>query len=156
MQSALETPQRYSIGESRYLLVEFSNFNIPQQIDTWLLEMCEMGYTPILTHPERNPILQESSERILQWVKEGCAVQVTANAITGSWGDRARHTAQNLLKKRAVHFLATDAHDTVRRPPILSAARRVLAKEYGEALAAALVETNPSAVINNQRLEGGE
>jgi len=56
------------------------------------------------------------------------------------------------LKKRTVHFLATDAHDTLRRPPILSAARRVVAKEYGEALATVLVETNPSAVINNQPL----
>jgi protein-tyrosine phosphatase len=154
MQSAVETPERYCIGESRYLLVEFSNFNIPQQLDTWLLEMCERGYTPILTHPERNPILQESTERILKWVKEGCAVQITASAITGSWGDRARHAAQNLLKKRVVHFLATDAHDTLHRPPILSAARKLAAKEYGEALATALVESNPSAVINNQRLAG--
>jgi protein-tyrosine phosphatase len=156
MQSAVETPERYCIGESRYLLVEFSNFNIPQQIDTWFLEMCERGYTPILTHPERNPILQDSTERVLKWVKEGCAVQITASAITGSWGDRARHAAQQLLKKRAVHFLATDAHDTLRRPPILSAARKLAAKEYGEALATALVETNPSAVVNNQRLAGRE
>jgi protein-tyrosine phosphatase len=154
MQSAVETPARYCIGETRYLLVEFSNFNIPQQLDTWLREMCERGYTPILTHPERNPILQDSTERILKWVKEGCAVQITANALTGSWGDRARHAAQNLLKKRAVHFLATDAHDTLRRPPILSAARKLAAKEYGEALATALVESNPSAVINNQPLAG--
>jgi protein-tyrosine phosphatase len=155
MQSALATPQRYCIGESRYLLVEFSNFNIPQQIDTWLLEMCEMGYLPILTHPERNPILQDSTERVLKWVTQGCAVQITANAITGSWGDRARHAAQNLLKKRAVHFLATDAHDTLHRPPILSAARKVVAKEWGEAFATELVETNPAAVINNQPLQGG-
>ena len=154
MQSARETPQRYCIGESHYLLVEFSNFNIPPQIDPWLLEMCEMGYTPILTHPERNPILQDSTERILKWVREGCRVQITANAITGSWGDRARHAAQNLLKKRAAHFLASDAHDIVRRPPILSAARKLAAKEYGEAFATALVETNPSAVINDQRLVG--
>ena len=60
------------------------------------------------------------------------------------------------MKKRAVHFLATDAHDTLRRPPILSAARKLAAKEYGEAVATALVETNPSAVINNQRLAGRE
>jgi protein-tyrosine phosphatase len=154
MQSALLTPQRYCIGETRYLLVEFSNFNIPQQIDTWLVEMCEMGYSPILTHPERNPILQDSTERILKWVKHGCAVQITANATTGSWGDRARRAAQNLLKKRAVHFLASDAHDTLHRPPILSAARKVIAKECGEAIATALVETNPAAVINNQPLGG--
>jgi protein-tyrosine phosphatase len=154
MQSALEKPQRYCINQTRYLLVEFNNFSIPQAIDVWLTQMCEMGYTPILTHPERNPILQESTERILQWVREGCAVQITGNALTGSWGDRARNAAQTLLKKRAVHFIATDAHDAARRPPILSAARKVVAKEYGEEFAAALVESNPAAVINNEPLAG--
>jgi protein-tyrosine phosphatase len=152
MQSALEGPQRYCIGESRYLLVEFNNFSIPQQIDTWLSQMCEMGYVPILTHPERNPILQESTERLLKWVTEGCAVQITANALTGAWGDRARHAAQHLLKKRAVHFLASDAHDTLRRPPVLSHARKAVAKDFGDTLAVQLVENNPAAVINNQPL----
>ena len=154
MQAAMRAPEKFCIGETRYLLVEFNNFSIPQPIDVWLTQMCEMGVTPILTHPERNPILQEAPERVLQWVKVGCTVQVTANALTGSWGDRARRAAQSLLKKGVVHFLATDAHDTTRRPPILSEARKAVAKEYGEELAQALVEGNPGAVVRNEPLPG--
>jgi protein-tyrosine phosphatase len=152
MQSALQDPTRYRIGNGRYLLVEFSNFSIPAQVDEWFTNMCQAGTTPIITHPERNPILQESPQRVLQWIELGCTVQVTGSIFTGSWGVRARQIAEWLLQRKAVHFLATDAHDTERRPPVLSAARRALAKQFGEPTAHALVEANPQAVMNDTPL----
>lgn len=152
MQAALVTPEKYRIGGSRYLLVEFSNFSIPVQLDEWLGQMVELGTRPIITHPERNPILQQTGARVLQLVERGCAVQVTASALTGSWGAKAREMAHWFLKEKAVHFLATDAHDTVRRPPVLSEARKIVAKQFGEEVAEALVEGNPKAVVNDQPL----
>ena len=152
MQSALENPQRYCIGNSHYLLVEFSNFSIPLQIDDWFTRMREKGYTAIITHPERNPLIQQNAERVLQWVELGCTVQVTGSVFTSGWGTRARESADWLMKRKAVHFLATDAHDIQRRPPALSAARKAVAKEFGEEIARALTETNPSAVVNDQPL----
>jgi protein-tyrosine phosphatase len=152
MASALENPERYCIGNTHYLLVELSNFSIPQQIDDWLSQMQERRITCIVTHPERNPILQQNTVRVLKWVELGCAVQITASALTGGWGQRAGELAKWLLQQKAVHFLATDAHNTERRPPVLSEAREVVAKEFGEDLATALVETNPSAVITDAAL----
>jgi protein-tyrosine phosphatase len=149
MQNALQAPQQYSIGDTRYLLIEFSNFSIPQQIDDWLDEMLERGTVPIITHPERNPLLQQNQERVLRWVNLGCGVQVTASALTGSWGTRAQQAAQWLFKHQAVHILASDGHDTVRRPPILSEAGRAVANEFGRDTAQALLEQNPGAVIRN-------
>jgi protein-tyrosine phosphatase len=79
-------------------------------------------------------------------------VQVTASAITGFWGAKAKDMAQWFLKEKAVHFLATDAHDTTRRPPVLSEARKMIAKQFGEELAETLVEGNPKAVVNDELL----
>jgi protein-tyrosine phosphatase len=152
MQAALQTPERWCIAGTRYLLVEFNNFGIPQPMDDWLTQMCERGISPIVTHPERNPILQKTPERVLQWTELGCAVQVTASALTGGWGDRAGQLTRFFLKKKAVHFLATDAHDTVRRPPVLSAARKIVEKEFGAEYAAALTQENPAAVLRNEPL----
>ncbi len=152
MQSAMRTPERYCIGNSHYMLVEFSNFSISQQVDDWFAQMQALGITPIITHPERNPILQQEPQRVLEWIRLGCAVQVTASVFTGSWGSRARQIAGWLMKERAVHFLATDAHDTQRRLPMLSEARKVVAKEFGERVAEALTRTNPAAVVNDQPL----
>jgi protein-tyrosine phosphatase len=154
MQAALQMPERWCIANTRYLLVEFNNFSIPQPMDDWLLEMCERDITPIITHPERNPILQNSPQRVLQWVESGCAVQATASALTGSWGERAGEVARFLMKKNAVHFLATDCHDTLRRPPILSRARQVVEKEFGLQTARALLQENPAAVLANKQLYG--
>jgi protein-tyrosine phosphatase len=152
MQGAIHGPEKYSISNSHYMLVEFSNFSISPQVDDWFTLMRERGTTPILTHPERNPILQHNPQRILQWLELGCAVQVTASVFTGLWGTRARQIADWLMGEKAVHFIASDAHDAEHRVPILSEARKVIAKEFGEELARVLVETNPAAVVNDQPL----
>jgi len=152
MQAALRTPEKFCIGKSHYLLVEFSNFSISPQVDDWFTQMHERGITPIITHPERNPILQENPRRVVKWRELGCAVQVTASVFTGFWGPRPRQIADWLLKEEAVHFLSSDAHDTKRRVPILSEARKVIAKDFGEELAQSLVESNPGAVVKDRPL----
>ena len=152
MQAALRTPEKYCIGTSQYVLVEFSNLSISPQIDDWFTQMHERGITPIITHPERNPILQENPQRVLEWRELGCAVQVTGSVFSGFWGPRPRQIAEWLLKNEAVHFLSTDAHDTKRRVPILSSARKIIAKDFGEELAQSLVESNPAAVVKNEPL----
>src|SRR5690348_18257220 len=60
IQDALVNPGRYVIGDTRYLLVEFSNYSVPQQTTDSFLKLGDCGLTPIITHPERNPILRES------------------------------------------------------------------------------------------------
>jgi protein-tyrosine phosphatase len=152
MQAALRAPQKFCIGNSHYLLVEFSNLSISPQVDEWFTQMHQRRITPIITHPERNPILQRDPQRIVKWRELGCAVQVTASVFTGAWGPRPRQIADWLLEQKAVHFLSTDAHDTTRRVPVLSAAKRVISREFGEDLAQALVEANPSAVVNDHPL----
>ena len=152
LQDVMVTPERYVIASSRYLLVELSNYSIPVQIAETFQKLLGIGITPILTHPERNPILQRAPQQILQWVEVGCAVQVTASALTGAWGEMAWQIAQWLLKRDAVHFLATDAHDTKRRPPVLSDGRDEVAELCGADVARALVEENPGAVVRGQVL----
>jgi tyrosine-protein phosphatase YwqE len=48
--------------------------------------------------------------------------------------------------------LATDAHDTAKRVPILSTSRDAAAEICGEEIADALVEHNPRAIVENQPL----
>jgi len=56
------------------------------------------------------------------------------------------------LKRNAVHVLATDAHDPVRRVPVLSAARDEVAEVYGHDVAMALVNDNPGAIVQGATL----
>lgn len=152
LQDAIANPTRYAIGSTRYLLVEFSNYSIPQQTTDSLMKLGDSGLTPIITHPERNPILRESPQRVVEWAEQGCVVQMTGSALTGFWGERTQRAAEWLLERQAVHVLATDAHDTEKRVPILSTAQEAAAEICGEEVAEALVESNPRAIVNNEAL----
>ena len=152
VQDALAHPARYTIADTRYLLVEFSNYSIPQHITDWFFKLAGIGITVILTHPERNPILRDHPQRVLDWVEQGCIVQVTGSALTGFWGERVRRAALWLMEHQAVHVLATDAHDMEKRAPNLSSASETAADLFGEHVANSLVEANPRAIIENQPL----
>ncbi len=147
LQDALVRPERYTIEDSHYLLVELSNYSIPASVEQSFSQLGDKGITPVITHPERNPILQQGPQRVLKWVEMGCAVQITASALTGSWGERAWRTAEWLLRRDAAHVLASDAHDTKHRVPKLSAARKEAAILCGPDVAEALVDDNPRAII---------
>jgi protein-tyrosine phosphatase len=150
LERALAQPHTYTIGETNYLLVELSDYSVPIHIADCFTRLGDRGLTPILTHPERNPILQQKPQRVLEWVEQGCLVQVTASSLTGSWGERPEIIARWLLDRTAVHILATDAHDHKCRVPILSAARDLAGRIVGTEYAEALVESNPAAIVKGQ------
>jgi protein-tyrosine phosphatase len=152
LQKVMVDPERYTIGGSRYLLVELSDFSIPTQIGDCFLKLGDLGVTPVITHPERNAILRPTPQRVIEFVELGCAVQITANALTGFWGQRVQRVATWLLEHEAVHMIASDAHDVKYRTPILSAARDAAAEICDPEIAAALVEGNPRAVIEGKPL----
>jgi len=152
LQDAMLFPDRYTIESSHYLLAELSNYSVPAQLDEQFSKLLDKGIVPVITHPERNPIVQRTPQRMLQWVELGCVIQVTGSALTGRWGESAWRTAQWLLKRDAVHVLASDGHDTKSRPPVLSAARQAAAEICGEDVARALVDDNPRAIVSGQPL----
>jgi len=152
IQAALADPDKFVIQGTDYLLVEFSDYAISPGTGDALLRFRAMGITPIITHPERNMVMVRRPEQVLKFAEHGCAIQITANSLTGHWGENARKTAEWLLDRKAVHVIATDAHDTRHRPPILSAARNHVAEHYDEQLARALVEENPKAIVGGLAL----
>jgi protein-tyrosine phosphatase len=145
-------PARFSINGLQYLLVEFADMNIPPNMDQIFPDLLGRGLVPIITHPERNPILSGRPELIREWIGAGCLVQVTAGSFLGRFGKRAHDSALTLLRRRMVHFIATDAHNTTSRPPLLAEARDFVAAEQGEEIATALTESNPRAVTEGLAL----
>jgi protein-tyrosine phosphatase len=152
IQAALAAPSRFTIESTNYMLVELSNYSVPPQISDSLMRLGDKGLVPILTHPERNPILQKTPKRVLEWVQMGVVVQVTASALTGFWGEPVRRSAQWLLEHDAVHVLASDAHDPKHRKPGLSAGRDLVAGLCGMDVAQAMVDGNPRAIVSGQPL----
>ncbi len=145
-------PSEFCIGKTNYLLVEFSDFGVSRQMLKTLDEFLDFGLTPIVTHPERNRMLQANPDLVIEMAKAGCVVQVTANSLTGFWGGTAKRISEWLLKKNALHVIASDAHDTRRRIPLLSQARDAAAEIVGDEVANILVSENPEAIIRGEAL----
>jgi protein-tyrosine phosphatase len=152
IEDALQHPSKYSINGGRYLLVEFADLMIPASISDSFYELSVKGLRPIITHPERNPIIQRHPERLAAWLREGCLVQITAASLNGRFGRTAQNFAIQCLDKNWVHFLATDAHNMKSRPPLMREAWEFVAKRLGQSTADRLCVENPRAAFNNTEL----
>jgi len=147
IQLALEEPQRFTINGLRYLMVEFADTLIPPTTGDIFERLLGRGICPVITHPERNPMLRTGLERLKDWTQMGCLVQVTAQSLTERFGKTAQESAWTLLRQGLVHVIASDAHDTENRPPRLDAAREILTREMGAEAADLLLVSNPAAIL---------
>jgi protein-tyrosine phosphatase len=147
IEDALRSPGKYSINHRGYLLVEFSDFFIAKNTDEVFARMMRAGIRPIVTHPERNQILQRRLPALEEWVAQGVHLQVTAQSLLGRFGRTAKSCAHELMSHGLVHFLASDAHDTKWRTTELDGTRQYVAKEFGDEAAQRVLEENPRAVL---------
>ena len=145
--SALAGPGKYSINGRGFLLVEFPDFFLETALGQVLDRLLAAGLLPVITHPERNPILQNRVDLLTEWVARGCLVQITALSLTGGFGRTAKAACERLFRRGLVHFVASDAHDCHQRPPELGRARVYLERYYGDSYAAILLDQNPRAVL---------
>lgn len=153
IEHAKSDPARYSINGLGYLLVEIPDYAVSPNLTEVFYELQLAGLTPILTHPERNPTLQADRQRMIDWLQGGVLVQITAGSLLGQMGKQAERMAHDLLEKRWVNFLATDAHNTTSRPPKMSAAHDLVAKKYSPDYAHLLCVSNPLAAFNGKPLQ---
>jgi protein-tyrosine phosphatase len=147
IQEAKVDPTKFSINGLGYLLVEVPDYGLPRGLTEIFYQLQLAGLTPILTHPERNPTLQNDKDRIAEWLQRGVLVQVTAGSVLGRMGKHAERMAHDLLENRWVHFLATDAHNTTSRAPKMREAMELVATKYGPDYAHLLCISNPLAVF---------
>jgi protein-tyrosine phosphatase len=145
-------PGRFTLNQKNYLLVEFADFSIPSSLDQALHELQLAGLAPIITHPERNPLIRAQPDRLFNWLRQGCYVQLTAQSLSGRFGRAAQEVSEEWLDAGAVHFIASDAHNTTSRPLRLKETFDELAKARGQEVARALLIENPLAAFEGRPL----
>ena len=137
----------------RYALVELPAQFVPPSTEDFFFRMRLKGFTPILTHPERNAEIQNNMRILEGMVDKGVLIQVTAMSLTGEFGDHIGVIAIRMVKSGLAHLIASDAHSARHRVPILSKARRILEDLVGHEKARMMVEETPRRILQGESIE---
>jgi protein-tyrosine phosphatase len=139
-----------TLNDSRYLLLEPPHHVLPPRLEELIFGLQAAGYVPILTHPERLSWIEGHYDLLERLVYSSTTLmQITAGSLLGHFGRRPRYWAERMLDDGLCHLLATDAHNTERRPPRMAEARALVAQRLGEDEAANLVLRRPQGILND-------
>jgi protein-tyrosine phosphatase len=141
-----------TIARSRYFLFEPPHHVVPPRLPEAVTVLLRAGFVPIVTHPERLSWIETHYAMIGKLVAAGAPMQITAASLTGRFGRRPKYWAERMLDEGIVDFVASDGHDPVSRPPLLSEARDIIGAAHGEEMADRLFIGNPMKVLEDKPL----
>lgn len=137
------------LHQTRYLLLEPSHHVAPPHFQESVFRLVAEGYVPVITHPERLTWVEDHYAVFGDLVRQGAWMQVTAGAVTGVFGSRAKYWAERFLGDGLTHILATDAHSSGRRCPNMSQARDIAERMLGREEAQLLVRGRQQKILEN-------
>jgi protein-tyrosine phosphatase len=135
--------------QGRHVLLELPH-ELYFPLEPVLNELESVGLTGILSHPERNMGLMREPELLEPLVERGCLMQVTAGSLMGTFGQASQQMSEWMLSEGLVHFLATDAHGSRSRRPLLDRAFERVAELVDRATAITVCCENPAAVAQGR------
>lgn len=151
---AIKAGELLTMNDSgRYIILELPNEALPKNIEEIISSLVFAGIIPIVAHPEKNYVIQNDPEIIYQLVRFGALAQLTASSLTGRLGSKIEKFSVFLLEHKLAHMLATDAHSSTQRRPLLSEALKSLKKIVGEKAAMEMVETIPEKILNGEDID---
>lgn len=149
----IEQKEFYTLNNSKYLLIEFPPIRFPKNLVDIIYEIKIRGYVPILAHVERYKEVQENINLIYECINEGALIQVNSSSIIGKNGKEAKKVSEVLLDNNMIHFIATDAHGSQRRRPVIKQTYDYVSNKYGSKNAEILFIENPSKVIKDEDIK---
>lgn len=138
----------------RHVLLELPH-EVYLPLEPLLGELRSAGMTGILSHPERNAGILARPEIMGRLVDRGCLMQVTAGSLMGTFGPASQQAAEQFVLQGLVHFIATDAHGSKARRPLMKRAYEKCVQLVGEPAANQMHCLHPAAVAAGKDVPGG-
>jgi len=105
---AMVNEQRLMTIGNKYVLFEFSFINQPPNAFPVVQKLKDLGYKPILAHPERYLYIDIDHFRTLhEW---GLSFQLNTISLTGYFGRDVKKLAENLVDQQLIDFISSDMH----------------------------------------------
>lgn len=150
MLSMIPAGQVPFLGEwegKKVLLLELPHSHIPPGSDKLTQWLLKQNIQPMIAHPERNKEIMRNTDKLAPFVEQGCLFQLTAMSVTGEFGELAQKKSIELLSRDWITILATDAHNSQHRPPVLSRGLEAAAEIVGAKNAVKLVLDHPAKIL---------
>lgn len=106
----LKSDKLINMGSSKNILVEFAIHDKPKFMENLLFELCNLGYTPIIAHPERYIYVQNKIELVSEWQNMGAKIQCNYGSLIGRYGHAPLKVVVKLLKNKQVDYMGSDCH----------------------------------------------
>lgn len=148
----LDNKKIRTMGNSKYVLIEFSPDAEFRYIQQGMQQIQMKGYYPILAHAERYQCLIEDMERVEHLQEMGIYIQVNAGSILKSGERTVKKFVRKLLEKQYIHFVGTDAHSSGSRSPMIRKCADFVEKKYGEEYAAEIFRKNGIRALKNKTI----
>jgi protein-tyrosine phosphatase len=100
-----------TIGDNKYLLIEFSHFSPPLQMKTIIFDLQSMGYRVILAHPERYFYFHKYFDKYIDLIDRGVMLQLNLGSIVGFYDKSVAKVAEKLILSGLYTFIGTDLHN---------------------------------------------
>ncbi len=99
-----------TFGREKYLLLEVSYINYPENFNNMIFDILVKGYTPVLAHPERYPFWSARFEEFKKLKDMGVLFQLNITSLSGYYGPDIKRTAEKLAANNMIDFLGSDVH----------------------------------------------
>lgn len=141
-QEAIQTMNR-----SRYILIEFY-FDVEKEtILQAIRHIRESHWIPIIAHPERYDCIQADVSIAIKIKQLGGVLQVNKGSFKGRYGSSAQECTSELMDKKLVDFVSSDAHSSRHRNPLMQDTYQYVVERYGKHYADLIFEINAKKML---------
>ncbi len=147
------TPEMYEIStlnSTKYVLVEFPIRTEDKTAKNTLFSLVQMGFVPVIAHPERYIYVQENPEKVDELIGMGCLLQGNYLSLTGRYGKRAEKTLKRLLFGNKIFCLASDIHKYTDEYQVELVRKKLMRILRSEQAIQDLLVNNPRRVLRGE------
>jgi Capsular polysaccharide biosynthesis protein len=143
----LNSKARPTIGDTAFVLVEFSENVKFALMRARIYELICNGYEPIVAHIERYKILIEEIAYVEELIALGAKMQLNAQSIIGSEGWKVKRFCKRMMREDYLYVVGSDAHDIDRRPPYMGRCAAYMEKKMGRDYVQKIMIENPQNIL---------
>ena len=114
-----EELEQLRLGTSSALLIECPFTRVMPHFEGLVRQLMARGNRVLLAHPERSPLFLREPALLTRLVADGALASLTGASFSGRFGTTAQRYAEWAVDEGMAHNVATDAHNTRGRGPVL-------------------------------------